>query len=70
MTRKVETKDSFERLIDSERTEVMELVADFHYRDCTKHDDGGMGTISITPAELTDCFAFMLMKCEGDVYGQ
>lgn len=37
---------------------IQEAVANFHYRDGKKHDDGSMGTIVITPGQLRDLLAW------------
>ena len=43
-----------------EKEKIMEIVANFHYRDAKKHVDGSFGTIEISPNQFNDCLAYML----------
>ena len=53
---------SFKKLSVEHAELVMEIVAQYHYRNGVKNNDGSMGTIRISPAELNDCLAFILLK--------
>jgi hypothetical protein len=54
-------KDSFYELSDDEKDIVMQVAANFHYRNGVKHPDGSLGEIRITNRQLTDCFAYMFI---------
>lgn len=47
----------FDKLCDIDRELVMKIVANFHFRDGKRYDDGSMGTIYISPKQLNDCIA-------------
>jgi hypothetical protein len=64
--KEVEISGSFDRLSELEKEFVMELVANFHYRNGVKHDDGSMGEIIITPRQMNDCIAFAIFHEEID----
>lgn len=55
-------KGFFDSLPETEREEIMEVVANFHFRDSYRYEDGSVGTIRISPKQLRDCLAFMLKK--------
>jgi hypothetical protein len=50
----------FDDLNDDQKETVMELVAMFHYRDGSPHNDGSMGTIVISPRQLNNLLAYVL----------
>lgn len=60
---KLDIIGSFQDLItDGPDQEIIkEIVANFHYRDGKKHEDGSWGTIEITPKEFMDCLAYLLV---------
>ena len=60
-------KGSFWRLSKERRDVVMWLVAQYHRRDGTKHSDGMLGTIEITPMAFSDLLACLLFP--GDIRG-
>lgn len=48
---------AFNSLNQADKETILEIVAKFHYRDGTRHSDGSMGTISITPQQMNDVLA-------------
>lgn len=52
-------KDAFDSAPENIREIVMEIVANFHYRDGKPHEDGSKGTVRISPKQFNDCLAFM-----------
>ena len=61
MIKKKDITGSFDQANDLDREAVMEIVANFHYRDMKRSDDGSLGSIKITHKELNDCLAYALM---------
>lgn len=55
-----EVKGSFDLTCESSQQQIMEIVANFHYRDGVKYKDGSYGTIKITNKEFNDCLAYLL----------
>jgi|WetSurMetagenome_2_1015567.scaffolds.fasta_scaffold829392_2 hypothetical protein len=54
-------KNSFDSVQSEEVQEfIKEVVANFHYRDGKKHEDGSMGSIEISPRQFNDCLAFTM----------
>ena len=45
---------------------VQEMVAEVHYRDGKKHDDGSMGTIGCSPKQLRDLLAYAIISTKQD----
>jgi len=55
-------KGSFGDLSDVQKELVMEVVANFHFRDGVHNPDGSMGTVKITNWQFNDCLAFMILQ--------
>lgn len=55
-------KNAFDKLREDKQQIVMEIVANFHYRNGNNHLDGSKGDIEISPGELNNCLAYCL-KC-------
>lgn len=54
-------KGAFDTLPEDQKELVMEVVANFHYRNGKLHPDGSMGTVNITNRQFNDCLAAMLL---------
>ena len=54
---------AFETLNDTiTESDILEMVACFHLRNCVAHEDGSFGTIEISPEQFKDCLAYMYMR--------
>ena len=62
---KVEAIDAFARVSDeSIRQGIMEIVANYHWRNGKQHNDGSRGEIRMSPKELRDLLAYMSLPDE------
>lgn len=55
-----EIKGHFDECTEEEKELVMGIVARFHYRNGTHHEDGSRGDIDITRNKLNDALAYTL----------
>ncbi len=52
---------AFASLSVADKELVMQIVANFHYRDGEQNNDGSRGTIKISPGEFNDAIAYALL---------
>lgn len=55
-------KNLFETLSNNDKDIILELVSHFHCRNGTINYDNSMGEIEITPLELANCLAYMMLQ--------
>ena len=52
----------FDQLSEKEKGQVMEIVANFHYRNGIEQPDGSRGEIKITLKEFNDVLAKVIIE--------
>lgn len=52
-----EIKGSFDQVYNDQF--IMEIVANFHFRNGIKNEDGSRGEVIITTKEFNDCLAYV-----------
>ena len=55
----IDFKHEFDKLSPEVKDFIMEVVAQYHYRNGTKHPDGSRGDINITLKEMNDTLAYV-----------
>lgn len=58
--RKPDIAGAFSSASEQTKAFVHEITADFYYRDGTKHVDGSMGSVKMSPGQIRDCLAFSI----------
>jgi hypothetical protein len=50
---------AWDKLAPKDQEPILEILAQFHFRDGKKYDDGSMGTVYISPKQFRDLLAWL-----------